>query len=84
MITGQTATSVTLKQQENRTETILRGTIDELVATGRSLMPDGFEKNISKQEMAALISFLQSSESSVTAVKPLHIGTLPGLIEPDS
>jgi len=84
MITGQTATSVTLKQQENRTETILRGTIDELVATGRSLMPDGFEKKISKQEMAALISFLQSSESSVTAVKPLHIGTLPGLIEPDS
>ena len=84
MITGQTATSLTLKQQENKTETILRGTIDELIATGKSLMPEGFEKKITKQEMAVLISFLQSWKPPISSAKPLHIGTLPGLIEPDS
>ncbi|MDG1893340.1 MAG: c-type cytochrome [Fuerstiella sp.] len=84
MITAQTATTLTLKQQENKTKTILRGTIDELTATGKSLMPEGFEKKISKQEMAALISFLQASKPSTSSAEALHIGTLPGLIEPDS
>ena len=84
MITAQTATSLTLKQQENKTETILRGTIDELIATGKSLMPEGFEKKISKQEMAVLISFLQAAKPPTTSAEPLPIGTLPGLIEPES
>ncbi|MEO1979751.1 MAG: PVC-type heme-binding CxxCH protein [Fuerstiella sp.] len=84
MITAQTATTITLKQQENKTEVILRGTVDELLATGKSLMPEGFEKNITKQEMAGLISFLQSAKHSESTSGPLHIGTLPGLVEPDS
>jgi hypothetical protein len=60
-------------------------------------MPEGFEKTISKPEMADLIAFLRAahrggegnSEGAGAAAddtahsRPLDIGTLPGLIEPD-
>jgi putative membrane-bound dehydrogenase-like protein len=84
MITAQTATSITLKREENKTETILRGHIDELSGSGKSLMPEGLEKKITKQEMSDLIAWLQSSQKAKPgADAPLHVGTLPGLIEPD-
>lgn len=84
MITAQTATSITLKREENKTETILRGQIEELASSGKSLMPEGLEKKVTKQDMADLIAWLQSVQmAKPTANQPLHIGTLPGLIEPD-
>ena len=54
-------------------------------------MPDGFEKRISKPEMADLIAFLcaahrggdSSDGLAEDPSRPLDIGTLPGLIEPD-
>ena len=47
-------------------------------------MPEGFEKKITKLEMAHLLAFLQSAgQSESTVAQPLHIGTLPGLIEPE-
>ena len=82
MLASQSATSVTLKREENKTETILRANIDELRSTGKSLMPEGFEQKIDKQSMADLIGFLQAA-TAPTGDGPLHIGTLPGLVEPD-
>jgi hypothetical protein len=56
-------------------------------------MPEGFEKTISKSEMADLIAFLRAAHrgdagegdgsDTVNRARPLDIGTLPGLIEPD-
>jgi putative membrane-bound dehydrogenase-like protein len=82
ILTSQTATSVTLMHQENQSSTILRTNIDSLTSTGKSLMPEGFERNISKEEMADLIAFLQSSQGPV-AEAPLDIGTRPGMVEPE-
>jgi putative membrane-bound dehydrogenase-like protein len=83
MLASQTATSITLKREENKTDTILRGNIDEMASTGKSLMPEGLEKKIDKQAMADLIAFLQAA-SKPTGPQPLPIGTLPGLIEPST
>ena len=84
MITAQTATSITLGRGENKTETILRGQIDEIISSGKSLMPEGLEKQIPKQAMADLIAWLQSTQKTPPSTdEPLHIGTLPGLIEPE-
>ena len=84
IITSQTATSVTLKRDENKTETILRGQIEQLASSGKSLMPEGMEKILTKQDMADLIAWLQSAQQvKPTGNQPLHIGTLPGLIEPE-
>ncbi|MEZ6053266.1 MAG: HEAT repeat domain-containing protein [Planctomycetaceae bacterium] len=82
ILTSQSATSVTLKREENKTETILRTNIDVLKGTGKSMMPEGLEQKIDKQSMADLIAFLQESRAS-DAEPPLAIGTLPGLIEPE-
>lgn len=58
VIAGETSTAVTLRGQENKTATVLRVDIDDLHTTGKSLMPEGFEKLIDKQSMANLITFL--------------------------
>lgn len=62
MLTGETATSVTLKKQENATETILRVDIESLKSTGQSLMPVGIEKQIDRQAMADLLEYLKTVE----------------------
>jgi putative membrane-bound dehydrogenase-like protein len=83
MIAAQTSTSITLKREEGKSETILRANIDELTSTGKSLMPEGFEQKIDQQQMADLLAFL-SSQTNTPPIDPnkLPIGTLPGLIEP--
>ncbi|MEX2286180.1 MAG: PVC-type heme-binding CxxCH protein, partial [Planctomycetaceae bacterium] len=84
IIAAQTATSITLKQERDATETILRSGIEELKATGKSLMPEGFEKKIPLPEMADLIAFLEATRLSGPKHGPrLDIGTEPGLVEPD-
>lgn len=62
ILTGETATSVTLKKQENATETVLRVDIENLKSTGLSLMPVGMEKQVDKQGMADLLEYLKGVE----------------------
>lgn len=69
VIAGETSTAVTLRGQENKTTTILRVDIDDIHTTGKSLMPEGFEKLIDKKSMANLITFLQQSAGSQGAKK---------------
>ena len=89
MIAAQTATSITLKREKEQTDTLLRANIDELAATGKSLMPEGLEKEINLQQMADLIAYVRSAHKPATEqtpedpLKTRDFGTLPGLIEPD-
>jgi len=60
ILSAETANSVTLKQAEGRTITVLRTEIAELHNTGVSLMPVGLEKNLTRPQMADLISFIKN------------------------
>jgi putative membrane-bound dehydrogenase-like protein len=60
IIVTDTGGSITLKRAENVSETVLRQDVDEVQSTGRSLMPEGQEKNINVAEMTDLISFLKN------------------------
>jgi putative membrane-bound dehydrogenase-like protein len=60
IIVAETAAGITLRRAENQTELVLRADIEEIRSTGQSLMPEGVEKNVSKQEMADLIAFLKN------------------------
>jgi putative membrane-bound dehydrogenase-like protein len=60
ILATETTTSVTLRQQENKTVSLLRDQIEELHSNGVSLMPVGLEKNIDRQQMADLISFVKN------------------------
>ena len=59
VIVTETPTSVTLKRGENATDTVLRRDIEELRSTGKSLMPEGIEKQIDPQAMADVIAYVK-------------------------
>ncbi|HUY34862.1 MAG TPA: PVC-type heme-binding CxxCH protein [Pirellulales bacterium] len=60
LIAAETASSISLKQAEGKTITLLRSEIEELRSNGVSLMPDGLERSISRRQMADLISFIKN------------------------
>jgi putative heme-binding domain-containing protein len=60
ILATETSGSITLRQAENKTVSLLRSEIDEMRSTGLSLMPEGLEKNVPPQAMADLISFLKN------------------------
>jgi putative membrane-bound dehydrogenase-like protein len=61
LLGGENATSITLKRAEGE-DIILRSEIEELRNTGRSLMPEGLEKNLNEQAFADLLAFLKKGE----------------------
>lgn len=60
IITAETSSSITLRQPEGKVETLLRTDLEELKASGQSLMPVGVEKNVTIEQMADLIAFLKN------------------------
>ena len=60
MIATETASSVTLRRGEKAEDVLLRSQIEDITATGKSVMPDNLETQLSKQELADLIEYLLS------------------------
>jgi putative membrane-bound dehydrogenase-like protein len=61
VIGAETATTLTLVQAGGTSEKLLRSDISEIRASGLSLMPEGLEQNISPQDLANLIAYLNSA-----------------------
>ncbi len=60
ILTTETATSITLRQQGGKDLVVARSEIEELKSSGVSLMPDGLERQIPPQDMADLLSYLKN------------------------
>ncbi len=54
----ETPASVTLRRAENAEDTILRSQIETIEASTKSLMPEEFEKQLGKQDVADVIAYL--------------------------
>jgi putative membrane-bound dehydrogenase-like protein len=84
ILAGETATSITIREQDGKEKVILRTDLEELQSTGKSLMPEGLEKDVTKQDMADLIAYLgantpppnQSAGNQPALVKPASDGSL--------
>jgi putative membrane-bound dehydrogenase-like protein len=63
VLVSETATSVTLRRAEGAQDVVLRSQIEELRSTGKSLMPDGLEDNLSQTEVADLLAFLAQPDA---------------------
>ncbi|MBL8891618.1 MAG: VCBS repeat-containing protein [Planctomycetaceae bacterium] len=61
MISSETSNSLTLLGQEGKTVELLRNEIEEMAASGLSLMPEGLEKDVTPTAMADLLKYLRSS-----------------------
>lgn len=62
IIVAETANSITLRSQ-NSEETILRSDLESLKSSGLSLMPEGFEKTLTAQNVADIVAFLQTGNA---------------------
>jgi putative heme-binding domain-containing protein len=68
LLASETATTVILRGQEGKEETILRGDLEELRSSGRSLMPEGLEKDIPPPAMSDLLAYLTSTAAPTKKV----------------
>jgi uncharacterized protein len=58
LLASESKTAVELFDAEGKKHSILREDIDQLVASPKSLMPEGFEKQIKSEELVDLLEFL--------------------------
>ena len=60
LLASETSAAVTLSLADGKRQAILRSEIEEIIATGTSLMPEGLEQDISPQDMADLVAHVRS------------------------
>jgi len=60
MIVTETGSSITLLAAGGKRESLLRGDIEALQSSGKSLMPDGLEKQLKPQDLSDLIEFVRN------------------------
>ena len=58
IITAESGNSITFRAPGGREETVLRSELNRLTSSGLSLMPEGFEKALTPQDMADLLAAL--------------------------
>lgn len=80
LLANETSTSITLRGQEGKEQVILRTDLDVLESSGKSLMPEGLERDLTKQDLADVIAHLQG-----VSVRPKRIaGNQPEVVQPDA
>jgi putative membrane-bound dehydrogenase-like protein len=58
LLASESSTSITLRGQEGKQQVLLRSDLEALASTGKSLMPEGLEKDLPRQDLADLIAYL--------------------------
>jgi putative heme-binding domain-containing protein len=58
LLAAETKTAIELVDAEGKTHTLQRADIDELSASKKSLMPEGFEKQLGPEGLADVLEFL--------------------------
>ncbi|MEK6238270.1 MAG: c-type cytochrome, partial [Planctomycetales bacterium] len=59
LLVGESANAVVLRRAEGKQDVVPRAAIEAISASGKSLMPEGVEKDLSPQDVADLIEFLK-------------------------
>jgi putative heme-binding domain-containing protein len=60
LIAAETSSGITLRRQEGKEDALLREEIEEMAASGQSLMPEGLEKDMTPRELADVVAYLNS------------------------
>ena len=62
MFAGESRTKVTIVDSTGKRNVIQRDEIDEIFASNKSLMPDGFEKVLAQQDLSDVLEFLATPQ----------------------
>lgn len=79
-LSAETSTSITLVGTDGKQQSVLRMDVDDLRSSGKSIMPDGLEKDVSIDQMADLLAFLLNSLSQPKRKE--FPGNKPELVKP--
>jgi putative membrane-bound dehydrogenase-like protein len=60
ILTAETSTSITLTEQEGKRHTLLRSDLDQFENTGKSLMPEGLERDLTPRDIGDVIAYLRT------------------------
>lgn len=67
LIAGESANTVTVRQADGSSRAVPRNEIAAMTSSGVSLMPEGFEKILTKAQLADLLAYLGSLGGTVSA-----------------
>jgi putative membrane-bound dehydrogenase-like protein len=70
VLAAETGGSITLLEPEGKRRTILRADLDDLSSSGKSLMPEGLEKDLKVQDLADLIAFVRGGRTPPKGTAP--------------
>ena len=76
ILAAETGSSITLMQQEGKQTTLLRGDLETIASTGKSLMPEGLEKDLKPQDLADIMAYVGSTGPS----RKVFAGNRPALV----
>lgn len=76
LLAGESANSLTLRTPEGKELSVLRSEVDEFSSTGKSLMPEGLERDLSPAAIADIVAFLTRIPSPAKQLP----GNLPALV----
>ncbi len=62
-IAAETSNGLILRQTGGKDETLLRAEIETIASTGRSLMPEGLERELTAEDLNHLVAFLEAGAS---------------------
>ncbi len=63
LLASESAAGVTLRQADGKEVTVLRADLDGFKTSGKSLMPEGLEKDVSPAALADLIAYLTHAQA---------------------
>jgi putative heme-binding domain-containing protein len=62
VIAAETPDAITLRRERGEQETVLRSELEELRPTSKSIMPEGFEKLLTPEQLADLLEYLRKPD----------------------
>ncbi len=78
LIASETASTIVLKRQGGESEAVLRSNLEMLASSGKSLMPEGLETQLTPENAVDLLAFLTAG-----GIRPKTLaGNVPRTIEP--
>ncbi len=80
LLAAESGESITLIQNDGKPVTLLRNELEELQSTGKSLMPEGLEKELPHQDFADLIAYLNTAKLP----RKTFDGNQPAVVEPEA
>jgi len=86
LLAAESKTVIELYDAEGKKQTILRDDIDTLASSAKSLMPDGFEKQLDRKQLTDLLEFLTQRQKylPVALDKAATIATTRALLHSDN